>query len=135
MAATNLPEFLADVEVFEGSIGPEIVLPLHKRISREGHRGVVFRTPVRSGHARANVQMSVDQPIETELDGVDPDGSETLARGAAALAALRPYGRTWITLPIPYGPPLENGHSGRAPQGMFAVTAEDLAIRFDLEVS
>lgn len=89
--------------------------------------GVVLRTPVETGLARANWRVGLDRPAAGTIDGADPDGRATIARGAAAIARARPFQAIWIANNLSYVEQLENGRSDQAPRGMVAVTVASLA--------
>lgn len=104
--------------------------------------GVVARTPVDEGRARASWQVSVGRPGQK----VPPEaGSYKEASAADALQAmsnLQPGQTVWISSALPYivvlefggypNPPKSKtgrtvgGFSRQAPQGMVRVTFEDL---------
>lgn len=89
--------------------------------------GVVEGTPVLTGHARFGWQVSLDQPIEDTIDGVDKDGGPTISRGAAVISQARPFSVIYISNNVPYILELEEGSSqNQAPQGMVAITLQRL---------
>ncbi len=91
--------------------------------------GVVARTPVRRGRARANWQAGVGRPPEAVLDETDKDGRSTVARCRIAIARARPFETIWIVNNLPYIGVLEQGSSRQAPRGMVAATLAALAAR------
>jgi len=91
--------------------------------------GVVARTPVRSGRARANWQAGPGRPPEGVPDETDKDGRSTVARCRAAIARARPFETIWIVNNLPYIETLEQGSSRQAPRGMAASTLAALAAR------
>ena len=91
--------------------------------------GVVARTPVRTGWARANWQVGLERPPKGVLDETDKDGRTTVARGRAAIARARPFETIWIVNNLPYIGVLEQGSSRQAPRGMVAATLAALAAR------
>jgi hypothetical protein len=98
-------------------------------LAREALEGVVARTPVRSGRARANWQVGLARPPEGMLAATDHDGRTTIASGVAALARARPFETIWIANNLPYIGVLEHGASRQAPHGMVAATLAALAAR------
>lgn len=77
------------------------------------------------GHMRRNWQHGhTDAPTE-ELDGIDPDGSSTLAEIRASINASPAGGRHWIVNNVPYAQKLEDGHSTQAPNGMVELAIID----------
>ena len=106
---------------------PEAVAQAQRALAREVLRGVVERTPVASGRARANWQVSLSAPVNGVLDARDPSGSETIARGNAVINSAEPFGRLWITNALNYAEVLENGRSDQAPRGMVRATLASLS--------
>lgn len=90
--------------------------------------GVVQRTPVDTGRARANWQVSLGRGSSGEVDAEDKAGSSTIAAGNSVIAQQR--GLTAITLEnnLPYIGKLEDGSSAQAPEGMTALTLAALGL-------
>ncbi|MGE8098117.1 hypothetical protein ACQKP6_09155 [Pseudomonas fluorescens] len=74
------------------------------------------------GRFRGNWQFSIDTPAEGVLDQVDPSGNVTIAVLRAQVQALTIGQTAYIVNNLPYGIPLEYGHSKQAPGGMVRVT-------------
>ena len=91
--------------------------------------GVVARTPVQTGRARANWQAGPEQPPGGVLEETDKDGRTTVARGRAAISRARPFETIWIVNNLSYIGILEQGSSRQAPRGMVAATLAALAAR------
>lgn len=102
-------------------------------------RGLVLRTPVDTGFARNNWQVTCgsfggDSPFPAENN---PDG--TIMRELQEIEKLvKKSGLSqiiYIWNSVPYIIYLENGHSGQAPDGMVQVTfaeiASELSSRYD----
>ncbi len=86
---------------------------------------VVHRTPVDTGQARANWQVSITHasPSTDQLLGhTDPTGDGTVAKGTAEiLSHKRQAGETiFISNSLDYIVPLDMGWSSQAPMGMVA---------------
>ena len=79
------------------------------------------------GRFRANWQVTFNAPAAGEIDGIDPQGSETIARGTAVLNAFNSeMAKIWFMNNLPYGYPLEfEGHSSQAPGGMVRITVTE----------
>lgn len=94
----------------------------------EATRGVVLLTPVLTGRARGNWQLTTEggQPEVTEQ--VDPAGGSTISAIAGGVDATkgRPFTRHDLVNGLDYIVPLENGHSQQAPNGMVALTVDRL---------
>lgn len=85
-------------------------------------RSVIMLTPVDTGRARANWQLSVGSPEMASLLETDKGGMETVAKLVSDVQALN-YGETaFIVNNLRYARPLEYGHSQQAPTGMVRIT-------------
>jgi hypothetical protein len=92
----------------------------------EIHRRVVFKTPVDTGRARANWQITLGTSKVRVLTDTDKSGTATIAAGLAVLRAMpQPYD-ILIANNLPYIIPLEYGHSQQAPQGMVRTTLREM---------
>lgn len=78
---------------------------------------VVIATPVDTGRARANWQVSLNSPAGGTLEAVDPSGQGTIAKGAATIAGYKRGGAIHITNNLPYIGRLNDGWSAQAPAG------------------
>ena len=88
-------------------------------------RGVVMRTPVDTGRARANWQLTINQPATTDLPTTDRSGTSTIAKALAAVQSAHAGDTVWIMNNLPCAQRLENGWSGQAPQGMVRLTVNE----------
>lgn len=80
-------------------------------------RRVVFGTPVRTGHAKANWRASLNVPQLTEIPGQDPSGAPT-AENAAVVAGLLRLGMLFfLSNSVPYINQLNQGRSSQAGAG------------------
>lgn len=81
-------------------------------------RDVVPRTPVLTGHARRNWQVSWGVPTGNELPGVDKSGGATIANGVSRMKTGRsrnPFLPVIIENNVPYIGKLNAGSSRQAP--------------------
>jgi len=99
---------IMDIEDFQKKLGdfakkllPRQVLALQKKIVLEVHKRVVIRTPVDSGHARRNWQVTVGSPASGEISADQP--------ALNALGSLKPFGIAFITNNVIYIEVLEYG--------------------------
>lgn len=88
---------------------------------------VVMRSPVDTGRFRANNQLSIGSPIYASREEFDKNGGATILEGAAKLSGLEPYTVVFIQNSLPYAEKLENGHSKKAPAGIYAVSFHSVA--------
>lgn len=99
--------------------------------------GIVLKTPVDTGRARANWFTSVGSPSGNVTTSTDPSGSSAISSGLSAISQAT-GNVLWITNNLPYiyrlefgtynnGPKTVGGFSRQAPAGMVRVTINDIA--------
>lgn len=124
------------------------VTEAQKKIVFDILAGVIQRTPVDTGRARGNWQLSIGKPAEGETGELLKKTNKTNVNQQGKLASLPPYQIVWITNNVPYievlefggfvpknpGPSkdprpkrkgktwVKDGYSVQAPQGMVRVT-------------
>lgn len=76
---------------------------------------IVSETPVKSGHARANWQIGISEPITSEIDEEDPSGSATIERNASTIKQAPPHKDIILSNNVPYIHKLNEGSSSQAP--------------------
>ena len=79
-------------------------------------KSIVMDSPVDRGTFRGNWRFSFS-PAQQQLDIQDKGGGKTLAELLNFLEGFN-GGTMWLLNGLPYGGPLEYGHSKKAPQGM-----------------
>lgn len=126
---SNIAEFNATIDKFTASV-PEKVSILHRKVVMQALTGVVLKTPVDTGRARGNWQVSIGQPINEVFEGTDKIGNATIERGFSIASNIAPYEIVYISNNIYYIIYLENGSSDQAPAGMVALTIEELKTMF-----
>ncbi len=94
-------------------------------LSLELLRRIVLRSPVKTGHFRANWQVDIGVMPDGIIPGTDKRGNATIGRADAKLQAAVAGKSVFIVNNLPYAQVLEEGHSGQAPQGMVAVTVQE----------
>lgn len=88
--------------------------------------GIVLKTPVDTGRARANWFTSIGSPSAKVTVSTDPSGSSTIS-GALTAISKATGNVLWITNNLPYIYRLEfEGWSKQAPAGMVRVTINDI---------
>jgi hypothetical protein len=88
--------------------------------------GIVLKTPVDTGRARANWFTSIGSPSINVTESTDPSGSSTIANSLSAISKAT-GDVLWITNNLPYIYRLEfEGWSRQAPAGMVRVTVNDI---------
>ena len=126
---SNLAEFNREVSQFARSI-PEKVTELQRKIVLEALGRIVQKTPVDTGRARGNWQVTFEAASQQVLTDTDPQGSATVEKALAILAGLPAFSVVHITNNLDYILFLEEGSSSQAPQGMVAVTVQELMEMF-----
>jgi len=129
MAALNLRRFLAQVRSFTTRTPAEEIQKAHRRMGIAALQGVVLRTPVDTGRARANWQVANGSAPEGAVDATDPSGGRTLSQGQSVIQDVRPFDKSYIVNNLDYIVFLEEGSSAQAPEGMVAVTIAELQDR------
>jgi hypothetical protein len=101
---------------------------VQKRIGLDVLRRVVLATPVDTGRARGNWQVSIDSFPDDEFDQMDKSGGGTITAGFAVMQNPKIYRQTVISNNVPYIGRLNDGYSKQAPAG-FVEAAIDQATR------
>lgn len=79
------------------------------------------------GRFRGNWQVTFDSPADGETGRVDKSGNMTKAVGNYVLEQFKVgMNAIYFTNNVPYAYRLEMGHSRQAPNGMIAITAENV---------
>lgn len=106
-----------------------------RKVALDGFVGVTKRSPVRTGRFRGSWRIGINRVDDTvnEVVSTETPGSlslglagEELGKATAALAAAHFGDTIHITNNLPYAERIENGWSDQAPQGVLALTFEEL---------
>lgn len=108
----------------------EVVVVVQQRIALQLLEGVVDMTPVKTGRARGNWQVTIGAPTTTQLQTEDKDGGPTKTAGEAVIQSITTLGAVYLTNNLPYITELEKGTSTQAPQGMVRVTLDRVGAQF-----
>lgn len=125
----ELEAFNREIDAFAKKVAINVTA-LQKKIVLEALRRLVMKTPVDTGRARGNWQVTIAAPAEGQLQETDTIGTATILQGLEAIASLPAYEVVWISNNVDYIELLEHGHSKQAPAGMLAVTVEELRTMF-----
>lgn len=90
---------------------------------------VVPATPVDTGRARGNWQVSISEPITSEIERLDKTGQTVIADGRRRMEARRQGQTIFITNNVSYIGDLNNGSSAQAPAN-FVQLAVQAALRY-----
>lgn len=123
----SLQRFNKEVQAFAAKI-PGRVTELQKKLVLEALTRIVQKTPVDTGRARGNWQVSIERPSMAALDTTDRDGSRTIQKGLEAVANLPDFSVVWISNNLEYITFLEDGSSQQAPSGMVRLTILELRL-------
>ena len=146
----NLAEFSSKVRNFAQKVVPEKVVVFQKKIVLEALRRVVLKTPVDTGRARGNWQVTIGKQAEGVIDNSKWDKKRKVSKvneaglpqnlnttdrdvinaGLAAITDLPPFSVVYVTNNLEYIEYLEEGSSSQAPEGMVALTIEELKAMF-----
>ncbi len=109
------------------------VVTVQKRIALQLLDGFVNMTPVDTGRARGNWQVTIGSPsLSVHENRYDKDGGPTISTGSATIQSLSTLGAIYLTNNLPYILALENGSSQRqAPAGMVQVTLDRVASQYE----
>jgi hypothetical protein len=146
--ANTLAEFNKALKETAEKLLPQQVKLLQQKIALELLRRIVMKTPVDTGRARGNWQLTLKERAEGEvgediLDATAAGTGEqaqdanavraagTVIEGAAkVLRGLKPFSICYITNNVPYIVYLEEGSSKQAPQGMVALSLHEMLSMF-----
>jgi len=112
--------FALDIEKFSKDAGLEINLVVRK-ISLDAYTRVTKKTPVLTGRAMANWNLSVGNIDDTTTQSVIPQ-TPMLPKNTGLDKAI------YITNSLPYINRLEHGWSKKAPNGMVGVTMNEIEL-------
>lgn len=106
---TDPRAFSAALTLAGKQVPAKVVSAVQQKLLLLGLRRVIERTPVDTGRARGNWQVSEGAPVLTTVDTTDKSGGQTLRNGTGAIAALKPYTAAFITNNLRYIEVLEYG--------------------------
>jgi hypothetical protein len=122
----SLDKFNKEIKEFVQKKMPAEVSQFQRMLVLEALRRIVERTPVDTGRAKGNWQVTIAAPAAAAIEAFDKDGAETIQKGLAAIAGLKPYQVVWISNNVDYIEFLEDGSSKQAPRGMCRLTIDEL---------
>ena len=115
--------FSLDLEKFAKKAGNNAAAVV-KKVAIDMFSQVVIRTPVDTGRARGNWQVTFNTPAAGTIDYVDPSGRNTQAQISGKLSGWK-QGDIWMTNNLPYARRLEYGWSKQAPSGFVRITVRE----------
>lgn len=109
----NLDQFGRRMRKLGADVEPAVDETLRK-VALVANQTLIMATPIDTGRARANWQVSIDAEVEKELDSTDVP--TTLARNQGVIQGYR-GGALIIQNNVPYIGRLNDGWSAQAPAG------------------
>ena len=98
-----------------------------RKIGFNLHARIVKRTPVDTGRAKANQQISINSLPSGSVLEFDRLGNATISKGERALSSFNLGDTIFLYNNLEYIVPLEYGHSQKqAPSGMFRISFEEI---------
>ena len=114
--------FSGDISKFANKT-EAIATIIFKKVSFDMYSNIIKRTPVDTGRAKGNWQMSVKSPPSQILEDTDQStlgtaSSKNLSEGSRVSNRAKLGDRLFIINNLPYIEKLEKGNSRQAPSGM-----------------
>lgn len=97
---------------------PELAVQVTNKACIDLFSKVVMDTPVDTGRARGNWQISIGNAVGSELNTEDKDGSSTIGKATSELLGDKTTAPIFIQNNLPYIKKLEYGYSKKSPRGM-----------------
>lgn len=98
---------------------PKIAVQVTNKAVLELFTKIVMDTPVDTGRARGNWQVSIGQGISEPTTAEDKDGGSTISKATGTMTGDKSTAAIFIQNNLPYIKKLEYGHwSRKAPNGM-----------------
>lgn len=127
--------FIGEVMDYVDYEVPRAALKFQKDVYYAAIKMIIKRTPVKTGRARANWQVTRGGFSNAgPFKKTDKDGDETIAKAWRVVNRMRAYESCYFTNNVPYIERLEEGWSKQAPPGyMVRQTLEELKLIYGLE--
>lgn len=127
---SDIRGFERDLKKFADSLGIGVETVV-KKIALQTFTGIVKKTPVDKGRARASWVIGVGNRQNSPVLSDNQQFSATEAtryagEELAELSRIKPFSVVFISNSLPYIEVLENGSSDQAPNGMVAVTLQEV---------
>jgi len=126
---TNAREFNLNIKRISREMVAKFFM-IQRKILLDGFGWIVVATPVDTGRARANWQITTIErstvvlPWPEDRSRSGQAATEVIARGSKVIGSINTFTLTWFTNNVPYIIFLENGHSAQSPKGMLVETSE-----------
>ena len=110
-------------------------LMIFQEIAIELDTRIVLGTPVDEGRARGNWFPTLNSPSTVTSDNTDKSGAAAIAAVQSTAKGSKLGDTIWMSNNLPYILPLENGHSGQAPEGMVDLNLNAIAAQYGGSIS
>jgi len=97
---------------------PELAVQVTNKACLDLFTNVVMDTPVDTGRARGNWQISIGNSTGSQLNVEDKDGGATINKATSELLTDKTTAPVFIQNNLPYIKKLEYGYSKKSPRGM-----------------
>ena len=118
--------FEAQLKEFSDVLLPEYQTVFVKKISMELLKKLINKSPVDTGRFRGAWVVGRNTPDRSEPDNPDPTGIATEIKGISDIGAIREGDIVYISNNLDYALMLEYGWSKQAPQGMAAISLNEI---------
>lgn len=129
----NLASWTTAINTWSTKVVPAESTKVQRAVALELLSRVVLKTPVDTGRARGNWQLTVNTTTDSVLETVDKEGAATSAAGLGELSKVTPFGYVALQNNVPYILALEEGSSSQAPGGMLAVSLDEVEAVFPVK--
>ena len=109
-----------------------------RKVALELFARIIYKTPVDTGRARSNWQVSIGTPAAGTVEIDDKSGKATVSQATAKSAGFKAGDTIYLANNLPYirrleeggygeGPKTVGGFSRQAPQGMVTLTVQEFS--------
>jgi hypothetical protein len=142
----NANDFIKELDAFGDQDVPGLVQTVHQKVTLEALTRLVSKTPVDTGRARGNWQVAIGDRPQGQVDvpnllphhhpplpeppALSVAGQTAVDEGQKIIATIRPFAVSHVANNVAYILKLEDGGSRQAPEGMLALTLEELTEMF-----
>lgn len=130
-AGSNAGEVAESVAEYAGNFG-DVVGEAQRKLAIDFMGKMQLKSPVDTGRFRRSWNASWDEPDKSVEDPRE-DGTYDRLTAEEMDPGPRPENVTdlYVSNYLPYGPPLNDGHSDQAPSGFFELGVHELTEEFD----
>jgi hypothetical protein len=118
--------FEADVNKFQRKTVDKMD-QIVRKVALELFTRIIYKTPVDTGRARANWQVSIGTRPSGTVEIDDKSGNATVSQATAKSAGFKAGDTIYLANNLPYIRRLEDGYSQQAPAGMVTLTVQEFA--------